>query len=117
MKINEIEIKPAQKILNAVMADCGTEFFSTFEYRIEGDAELYGDEEWRTGKIIWDTTDAWKAEEERVKSEMEENPDARVDTGLLEDESMACNWDKYEVQDENGEIMPESAAKEVAALF
>lgn len=112
-----IEINPAQKIRDAVMTDCGTQYFATFEYRVEGDAELYGNDAWRTGKIVWTTTDAWKAEEERVKSELEEDPDARVDTGLLDDESMACNWDDYEVQDENGDIMPESAAKEVASLL
>lgn len=114
---SQIEIKPAQKIRDAVMADCGTEYFTTFEYRVEGDVELYGDDEWRTGKIIWNTTDAWKAEKERVKSELEEDPDARVDTGLLDDESMACDWDEYEIQDENGDLLPEAAAKEVAALL
>jgi hypothetical protein len=113
----QIEIKPDQKIRDAVMSDCGTEYFSTFEYRVDGDVELYGDDEWRTGKIIWNTTDAWKAEKERVKSELDEDPYARVDTGLLDDESMACDWDKYEVRDENGDILPESAAKEVAALL
>lgn len=95
----QIEIKPAQKIRDAVMADCGTEYFSTFKYRFEGDVGLYGDDEWCTGKIIWNTTDAWKAEQERVKSELEENPDTRVNTGLLDDESMACDWDEYEIQD------------------
>ena len=99
------------------MADCGTEYFSTYEYRVEGDVELYGDDVWRTGRIVWNTTDEWKAEEERVKSELNEKPDARVYYGLLDDESMACNWDEFEVQDENGDILPEAAAKEVSALL
>lgn len=111
----QIEIKPVQKIRDAVMADCGTEYFSTFEYRVEGDAELYGADEWRVGKIVWNTTAAWKAEEERVKSEMEES--LYVDTGLLDDESMACDWDDCEFLDENGDILSEAAAKEVAALL
>jgi hypothetical protein len=113
----QIEIKPGQKIRDAVMDDCGTQYFTIFEYRVEGDVELYGEDEWRTGKIIWNTTDAWKAEEERVKSELEEDPNARVDPGLLDDQSMACDWDEYEVQDENGDIFPEAAAKEVTALL
>jgi hypothetical protein len=113
----QIEIKPAQKIRDAVMADCGTKYFSTFEYRVDGDVELYGDDEWRTGKIIWNTTEAWKSEEDRVKSELEEDPDARIDTGLLDDQSMACDWDKFQIQDENGDLLPEAAAKEVAALL
>ena len=95
----------------------GNEYFSTYKYRVEGDVEIYGDNEWRTGKIIWNTTEAWKAEEERVQSELQEDPDARVDTGLLDDESMACDWGDFEIQDENGDLMPEAAAKEVAALL
>jgi len=113
----QIEINPEQKINDPVMADCGTEYFSTFQYRVDGDVELYGAEEWRTGKIIWNTTDAWKAEDQRVQSELRETPDAPVYSGLLDDQSNACDWDEFEIQDENGDIMPEAAAKEVAALL
>lgn len=117
LKKTNYEIKPGQKIQDPVMDDCGTEYFATFEYRVEGDVDLYGDDEWRMGKIVWLTTDAWKSEEERVRLELEENPDARVDPGLLDDESMACDWDQFEVQDENGEALPESTAKAVAELL
>ena len=91
----QIEIKPSQKICDAVMADCGTEYFTFFRYRVEGDAEIYGHDAWRTGKIVWTITDEQKTE----------------------DESLACDWDEYEIQDENGDIMPEAVAEKVAALL
>lgn len=113
----QIEIKPSQKICDVVMADCGTEYFTFFRYRVEGDAEIYGDDAWRTGKIVWLTTDEWKTEAERVKRDLAEDPNARVDYGILDDESLACDWDEYEIKDENGDIMPEAVAKKVAALL
>jgi len=113
----EIEINKAQKIQDARMDDSGDFYFSTFQYRVEGDIKLYGDDEWRDGKIIWNTTDAWKAEGERVAAEMQENPDARIDYGILDDESVACDWDEYEIQDENGVTVSESVAKEVSELL
>lgn len=105
------------------MADCGTEYISIFEYRVEGDAELYGDDEWRIGKIIWNTTDDWKKAGEEYTQALEDATDEngrmthQPDPGILDDESMACDWDEYEVQDENGDVMPEAAAKEVTALL
>jgi hypothetical protein len=33
----QIEINPEQKINDPVMADCGTQYFSTFQYRVDGD--------------------------------------------------------------------------------
>jgi hypothetical protein len=94
----QIEIKPAQKISDAVMDDCGKKYFTTFKYRLDGDVDLYGSEEWRTGRVVWATTESWSESNQ-------------------EDESLACEWDEFEVQDESGEILPEYAAKEVKALL
>lgn len=112
-----IEIKPVQKIRAQVVDDCGTQYTTRYLYRVAGDAELYGEDAWREGTIRWSTTEEWKAEEERIRIELEEDPDARVDYGILVDESRACDWDSYEILDENGDLLPEAAAKEVAALL
>ena len=116
-KMNTFEINKNQQIPDPSMADSGRYYFSTYEYRVDGDVDLYGTNEWRSGKIIWSTTDAWKDEEERVKNEQSENPYAEIDYGFLGDESMACDWSDYELQDEDGATIPENAEKQVAELL
>ena len=91
----EIEINKAQKIQDPRMDDSGDFYFSTFQYRVEGDIELYGDDEWRTGKIIWETIEGFNGE----------------------DESEACDWDDCEINDEYGVMVSETKAKEVSALM
>jgi hypothetical protein len=118
-KINgtEIEINLEQKIQDALMDDSGEFYFSTFEYRLEGDDELYGDDFRRDGKIIYSLTEAWKAEQARVKAEYEEDPDQVIDYGLLDDESMACDWEEFEVQDECSNEMPEAVKVELSKIL
>lgn len=113
----KIEIKKNQKIQDPRMDDSGEFYFATFQYRDRADIELYGENEWRTGKIIWETTHEWKAEGERVEAQMKENPDARIEYGILDDESVACDWSEYEIQDENGVTVSESASKQVSELL
>ena len=90
-----IEINKAQKIQDARMDDSGDSYFSTYQYRVEGDIELYGDDEWRTGKIIWETREGFNGG----------------------DESEACDWGDFEINDEYGVTVSETTAKEVYTLM
>ena len=117
-----IEINTSKKIPAATMSDCGTVYYAPFEYRLDGDVEIYGEDYWRTGRIVWDTTEAWKAESEAAAEFHREHPAAgyygyQCQEVNLEDESMACDWDEYEIQDDGGNLLPESAAAQVAKML
>ena len=106
-----IEIKKDQKTNDAQMADCGTQYFSTFKYRVEGDEEFSGEDEWRDGQIVYQTTDDWKREEQRVAKEYVDNE--YTDGGFLDDESIACDWDELEIITDDGAIITGDAADEI----
>ena len=91
-----IELKQLQCIEDPRMRDSGVEYFSTFQYRRLGDIEWYGEDEWRSGEIVYQTTEEWKKELERVAEELR-NDEQNIDYGILDDESRACDWDKYSV--------------------
>jgi len=85
----EVEINLNQKIDDPRMDDSGAFYFGTFEYRLAGDKESYGEDEWRLGKITYDTTADW----DKAQCNMD-------------DESYACDWDVYTVMDEDSAEMP-----------
>jgi hypothetical protein len=118
---NSITLKPDQKLRDAVMDDSGDSYFTTFEYRVEGDEELLGDQ-WRDGRIVWMVTDAWRAEEERVREEMAQNErdgysNRFVDIGILDDQSEACDWGNFAVIDEAGNDITGMVADEIRAML
>ena len=96
-----------QIIQPPIMADQGDHYFSTFQYREVGDVELYGDQ-WREGRIIWETTAEWREEVARMRTYLEDDPRMGWDIEsskwpLLQDDSQACDWGEPEMIDEDRE--------------
>ena len=97
------------------MDDDGENYFTNFEYQELEDAEFYGNDEWRIGKITWPTTPEWQADLEEMRIALGETPQDGWDfdlpqEDLLDDESNACEWDKPEIFDEDGELVEDEAA-------
>ena len=112
---NDITINKNQKIDDARMDDSGEFYFTTFEFRFDGDEEICG-EEWREGYIKWDTTAEWKEEaeamEEHYRKAMEDWGSYEYKKVCLDDESVACDWDVFAVEDDNGNsVEPEALAQ------
>jgi hypothetical protein len=119
----KIEINLNQKLADPIMADNGDEYHTTFEYRVDGDIKLYGADTWRRGKVVWTTTAEWNTARADYAQSLKEAEDEagrlkyQPDTGILDDESRACDWDTYEVQDEDGNIMPDYAVAIVSKML
>lgn len=58
-------------------------------------------------RIVWETTDAWRAQSEAYGDQLREWEEGRFDgpvpsPGFLDDESVACDWEEYTVYDHSG---------------
>lgn len=118
----KIELKEDQKIDDPRMSDCGEQYLTTFAYRLDGDSDLYGEDFWREGRIVWETTAEWKAAGERYEKGLAEAEEQGlsprfVDLGILDDEWCACLWDEFTVLDENGEEMSDEFTAAVTNLL
>ena len=105
----------SKKIHAPTMDDDGENYFSTFEYQELGDQELYGADEWRTGRIVWPISQDFKSDMEDMQKALADDPQDGWDFDssqwdLLEDESQACDWDELEVFNEDGELVEDEAA-------
>ena len=105
--INKINTR--KELHDATMDDDGESYSTTFEYQVVGDVELYGKDEWRVGKVLWETTPEWQdavCREQRLADEefsIASEFSSRESVELLQDESEACHWFEFSLQDENGE--------------
>ncbi len=117
------KVNTKKELHDATMDDDGETYSTPFEYQVMGDVELYGADEWRCGRVVWQTTTEWRDcvnreqrlmdEEFAVHSEFSE----RETVDLLQDESEACDWFEFELEDEDGDsVICPDVVEEIQSL-